>query len=196
MRFLGSTESLNSGCKHVRLRGACRPWTYVVQFHRLPNFLYGISRARLVRAFLYLQATHMIEQETVSREVVYFIGSGLAAFLMALLRTAKFADREQRHFVQMLVEGGMCAMISGSMVGLIKTYFSASYSWAIPIGVIVGFVGTNFIHVLIKTLIEFQVGRVTGGKVSAEDIERALRERERERELSKESKKLETTDKK
>ncbi len=117
----------------------------------------------------------MLEQATISREALYFIGSGVAAFLMALFRTVKFADKEQRQFMQMLAEGFMCAMMSSGIAVLLKSYFNAPFSWAIPIGVIVGFIGTNFIHVIIKSLIEFQVGRYTGGKVSAKEIEDALR---------------------
>lgn len=117
----------------------------------------------------------MLEQETISREVFYFIGSGVAAFLMALSRTTRFADKEHRRWAIKFNEALMCAMISSGIAVVIKTYFNAPFSWAIPIGVIVGFIGTNFIHVLIKSLIEFQVGRYTGGKVSLRDIEAVLR---------------------
>lgn len=118
----------------------------------------------------------MIEHEYISREVIYFVGSGVAAFFMALFRTVRFSDRNQRHFWMRLNEGFMCAMISSGLAVLMRTYFDTPFSWAIPIGVVVGFVGTNFIHVLIKSLIESQVGRYTGGQVSPEELKRKLAE--------------------
>lgn len=118
----------------------------------------------------------MIEHEYISREVIYFVGSGVAAFFMALFRTVRFSDRGQRQFWMRLNEGFMCAMISSGLAVLMRTYFDTPFSWAIPIGVVVGFVGTNFIHVLIKSLIETQVGRYTGGQVSPEELKRKLAE--------------------
>lgn len=118
----------------------------------------------------------MIEHEYISREVVYFVGSGVAAFFMALFRTVRFSDRGQQQFWMRLNEGFMCAMISSGLAVLMRTYFDTPFSWAIPIGVVVGFVGTNFIHVLIKTLIESQVGRYTGGQVSPDELKRKLAE--------------------
>ena len=118
----------------------------------------------------------MIEHEYISREVIYFVGSGVAAFFMALFRTVRFSDRGQQQFWMRLNEGFMCAMISSGLAVLMRTYFDTPFSWAIPIGVVVGFVGTNFIHVLIKSLIESQVGRYTGGQVSPEELKRKLAE--------------------
>ena len=118
----------------------------------------------------------MIEHEYISREVIYFVGSGVAAFFMALFRTVRFSDRGQRQFWMRLNEGFMCAMISSGLAVLMRTYFDTPFSWAIPIGVVVGFVGTNFIHVLIKSLIESQVGRYTGGQVSPDELKRKLAE--------------------
>lgn len=120
----------------------------------------------------------MIEHEYISREVIYFVGSGVAAFFMALFRTVRFSDRGQRQFWMRLNEGFMCAMISSGLAVLMRTYFDTPFSWAIPIGVVVGFVGTNFIHVLIKSLIESQVGRYTGGQVSPDELKRKLAEME------------------
>lgn len=116
----------------------------------------------------------MIEHDYISREVIYFVGSGVAAFFMALFRTVRFSDRGQQQFWMRLNEGFMCAMISSGLAVLMRTYFDTPFSWAIPIGVVVGFVGTNFIHVLIKSLIETQVGRYTGGQVSPEELKRKL----------------------
>ena len=118
----------------------------------------------------------MIEHEYISREVIYFVGSGVAAFLMALFRTVRFSDRGQQQFWMRLNEGFMCAMISSGLAVLMRTYFDTPFSWAIPIGVVVGFVGTNFIHVLIKSLIESQVGRYTGGQVTPDELKRKLAE--------------------
>lgn len=42
-------------------------------------------------------------------------------------------------------------------------------AWAVPIGVAVGFIGTSFIHAVIKRLIEFQVGRFTGGQMPEQE---------------------------
>lgn len=120
----------------------------------------------------------MIEHEYISREVIYFVGSGVAAFFMALFRTVRFSDRSQQQFWMRLNEGFMCAMISSGLAVLMRTYFDTPFSWAIPIGVVVGFVGTNFIHVLIKSLIESQVGRYTGGQVSPDELKRKLAEME------------------
>lgn len=120
----------------------------------------------------------MIEHEFISREVIYFVGSGVAAFFMALFRTVRFSDRGQQQFWMRLNEGFMCAMISSGLAVLMRTYFDTPFSWAIPIGVVVGFVGTNFIHVLIKSLIESQVGRYTGGQVSPDELKRKLAEME------------------
>lgn len=120
----------------------------------------------------------MIEHEYISREVIYFVGSGVAAFFMALFRTVRFSDRGQQQFWMRLNEGFMCAMISSGLAVLMRTYFDTPFSWAIPIGVVVGFVGTNFIHVLIKSLIESQVGRYTGGQVSPDELKRKLAEME------------------
>lgn len=120
----------------------------------------------------------MIEHEFISREVFYFVGSGVAAFFMALFRTVRFSDRGQQQFWMRLNEGFMCAMISSGLAVLMRTYFDTPFSWAIPIGVVVGFVGTNFIHVLIKSLIESQVGRYTGGQVSPDELKRKLAEME------------------
>ena len=120
----------------------------------------------------------MIEHEYISREVFYFVGSGVAAFFMALFRTVRFSDRGQQQFWMRLNEGFMCAMISSGLAVLMRTYFDTPFSWAIPIGVVVGFVGTNFIHVLIKSLIESQVGRYTGGQVSPDELKRKLAEME------------------
>lgn len=120
----------------------------------------------------------MIEHEYISREVIYFVGSGVAAFFMALFRTVRFSDRGQQQFWMRLNEGFMCAMISSGLAVLMRTYFDTPFSWAIPIGVVVGFVGTNFIHVLIKSLIESQVGRYTGGQVSPDELKRMLTEME------------------
>lgn len=118
----------------------------------------------------------MIEHEYISREVIYFVGSGVAAFFMALFRTVRFSDKGQQQFWMRLNEGFMCAMISSGLAVLMRTYFDTPFSWAIPIGVVVGFVGTNFIHVLIKSLIESQVGRYTGGQVSPEELKRKIAE--------------------
>lgn len=120
----------------------------------------------------------MIEHEYISREVIYFVGSGVAAFFMALFRTVRFSDRGQQQFWMRLNEGFMCAMISSGLAVLMRTYFDTPFSWAIPIGVVVGFVGTNFIHILIKSLIESQVGRYTGGQVSPDELKRKLAEME------------------
>lgn len=120
----------------------------------------------------------MIEHEYISREVIYFVGSGVAAFFMALFRTVRFSDRGQQQFWMRLNEGFMCAMISSGLAVLMRTYFDTPFSWAIPIGVVVGFVGTNFIHALIKSLIESQVGRYTGGQVSPDELKRKLAEME------------------
>lgn len=120
----------------------------------------------------------MIEHEYISHEVIYFVGSGVAAFFMALFRTVRFSDRGQQQFWMRLNEGFMCAMISSGLAVLMRTYFDTPFSWAIPIGVVVGFVGTNFIHVLIKSLIESQVGRYTGGQVSPDELKRKLAEME------------------
>lgn len=120
----------------------------------------------------------MIEHEYISHEVIYFVGSGVAAFFMALFRTVRFSDRGQQQFWMRLNECFMCAMISSGLAVLMRTYFDTPFSWAIPIGVVVGFVGTNFIHVLIKSLIESQVGRYTGGQVSPDELKRKLAEME------------------
>lgn len=92
-------------------------------------------------------------------ETGYLIVGTIAAFIMALLRCLRF---DRRDLIMVVTESIMCAMIAGSIVMGVRAMWSIAFVWAVPIGVAVGFIGTNFIHLVIKQLIEFQLGRFTG----------------------------------
>ena len=93
-------------------------------------------------------------------ETGYLIVGTIAAFIMALLRCLRF---DRRDLLMVVTESIMCAMLAGSIVMGVRAMWSIAFVWAVPIGVAVGFIGTNFIHLVIKHLIEFQIGRFTGG---------------------------------
>lgn len=94
-------------------------------------------------------------------EYGYLTIGTIAAFVMALLRCLRF---DRRDLSMVITESIMCAMIAGSIVMGVRAVWSIAFIWAVPIGVAVGFIGTNFIHLIIKQLIEFQLGRFTGGR--------------------------------
>lgn len=91
----------------------------------------------------------------------YLLFCMIAAFIMALLRCFRF---DRRDFIMVITEAGMCAMLAASIVMGMRATWSIALVWAVPIGVAVGFIGTNFIHLVIKNLIEFHLGRYTGGQ--------------------------------
>ena len=96
-------------------------------------------------------------------EMGYLVIGTIAAALMAFLRCLRF---DRRDFVMVVTESIMCAMIAASIVMGVRSMWHIATVWAVPIGVAVGFIGTTFIHAVIKRLIEFQVGRFTGGQAS------------------------------
>lgn len=99
-------------------------------------------------------------------ELGYLLVGTMAAALMAFLRCMRF---DRRDFVMVITESIMCAMIAASIVMGVRSMWHIATAWAVPIGVAVGFIGTSFIHAVIKRLIEFQVGRFTGGQIPEQE---------------------------
>lgn len=85
-------------------------------------------------------------------EVVYLGAGSLFAFLMAFLRSAKYT---KKHFRTRATEGVMCAMLGSAITMGITEYWNLSNFWAMPIGIFIGFLGTDFIHAVIIGLVEY-----------------------------------------
>lgn len=76
-------------------------------------------------------------------EIVFALGGAVSSFIMAFLRSIKMT---RKRFVLRMVEAFMCSMLSSAIsIGIVQ-YFHVSYIWSIPIGTLVGFIGTDVIH--------------------------------------------------
>lgn len=102
--------------------------------------------------------------EVYDTELLFLLFGSVSAFFMALLRCLSF---DRRNVVMVITEAFMCTMITLSIAIGAKTTWSVSYSWSVPVGVFVGFIGTNLIHAIVKRILEYQVTQVTGGNSSS-----------------------------
>lgn len=86
-------------------------------------------------------------------ELVFAAGGVASSFMMAILRSMKYTRKK---FILRLVEAVMCSMLSSAIsIGIVQ-YFQVSFIWSIPIGTLVGFVGTDVIHSAIVGWIEYR----------------------------------------
>lgn len=109
-------------------------------------------------------------------ELYYLLGGALAAFVMAVMRSFQYTRKQ---FALRLVEAFMCSMLTASFAVSLHAFWDLSFVWAIPAGTVIGFLGTDLIHGLIVSMLEFYATKQTGGVVRLD--ENRARERERER---------------
>lgn len=91
-------------------------------------------------------------------ELLFLLFGSVSAFFMALLRCLSF---DRRNAVMIITEAFMCTMITLSIAIGAKTTWNVSYSWSVPVGVFIGFIGTNLVHAVIKRVLEYHVTKYT-----------------------------------
>ena len=85
---------------------------------------------------------------------ISFLGLGaLCSSIMAFLRSIHYT---RKRFALRLAESATCAMLTSATDIAVHEYFNASFIWSIPIGSMIGFLGSDFIHAVIVGLIEWQ----------------------------------------
>lgn len=93
-------------------------------------------------------------------EVVYLTGGAVAAFFMAFLRSLRYTRKQ---LAVRIVESFMCAMLTASFAVGLHAYWHISFVWSIPIGTMVGFLGTDFIRTIVIGVIEYRTMKYTDG---------------------------------
>ena len=81
------------------------------------------------------------------REIYYLTVGGFMAFFMALMRTGGFT---RRHLTMRCSEAIMCSMLASAITISSNVWFAWPYELGTPIGAFVGFIGTDFIRIIIK----------------------------------------------
>ncbi len=97
-------------------------------------------------------------------ELFYLAGGAAAAFVMAVLRSFQYTRKQ---FVLRLVEAFMCSMLTASFAVSLHAFWDLSFVTAIPLGTVIGFLGTDLIHGIIVSLLEFYTSKHTGADLSA-----------------------------
>lgn len=97
-------------------------------------------------------------------ELFYLVGGATAAFVMAVLRSFQYTRKQ---FVLRLTEAFMCSMLTASFAVSLHAFWSLSFVMAIPLGTVIGFLGTDLIHGIIVGLLEFYASKHTGADLSA-----------------------------
>lgn len=97
--------------------------------------------------------------EALNSDYAFLVLGSVMAFTMAVLRCLRFEHRDKS---MMFIEAGMCTMITLSVSIGAKTTWDIPYNWSIPVGVFIGFIGTSFIHMLIKRFIMTVTNYYTG----------------------------------
>lgn len=92
-------------------------------------------------------------------ELYYLTGGAFMAFVMAVLRANRYS---RKRLAVRLAEGVMCSMLTTAITIAVNSYFELPYIWSIPIGTLIGFLGTDFIHFIIVGILDFHVSRYTG----------------------------------
>lgn len=109
-------------------------------------------------------------------ELFFLLGGCIAAFFMAFLRGLNYTRKDP---LMMVTEALMCTMITASISVGANSAWQISYIWTIPVGVMVGFIGTSFIHAIVKKFLLFHTHRLTG--MTPEELEQERRKFSRRR---------------
>ena len=79
--------------------------------------------------------------------MLYLLCAGACAFVMSLLRSVYLESRKS--FKVRLCEAFMCSMLASAVTMLAHLHLGLSYSYAMPIGTIIGYLGADFISAVL-----------------------------------------------
>lgn len=91
------------------------------------------------------------------KEHIPFVYMGIGCvcgWCMAMLRSGGFTTRDFRSRV---ADATMCSMLTSALCYISTVYFHLDDRLAIPIGTFVGFLGTDFIRIVIKTIFKSKI---------------------------------------
>lgn len=94
-----------------------------------------------------------------SPEIFFLLGGSCAAFVMALMRSLRYTRKQ---LSMRVVEALMCSMLTTAFAMGLKSFWGVSYEWAIPMGTMIGFLGTDFIRAIVAGLLEFYTTKLSG----------------------------------
>lgn len=84
-------------------------------------------------------------------EVIYLLIGTVCSFVMAYLRSTK------RKFMAKICEALTCSMLSSALILISEYYFKWPLELGVAIGTFVGFLGSDYISLKIKQVINLKV---------------------------------------
>lgn len=88
-------------------------------------------------------------------DLLYFAGGCVSSFATYMLRSMGYTGKNRAF---RWAHGCTCMMLTAGAVVAIHLRYDAPYAYAIPVGVLIGFLGADLILQTIKRILEYRFG--------------------------------------
>lgn len=89
-------------------------------------------------------------------DFLYFLAGLVSSFITYLLRSKGFNGKDWSYRIS---NGLTCVMLSCGTIMTLHLLYDAPWAWSVPVGIAVGFLGSDLILSTIIKIVEFKFGK-------------------------------------